>query len=51
MKVCSLLFTQSSSPLSSCSRHAASCFSSFVDLVVVRGKSGMMKKVNMATTT
>jgi len=46
-----LLFTQSSSPISSSSRHAASCFSSSVNQVVVRGKSGMMKKAKMATTT
>lgn len=50
-KVCCLLLTQSSSPMSSSSLHAASCFSSSVSQVVVRGKSGMMKKANKATKT
>jgi hypothetical protein len=50
-KVCCLLLTQSSSPMSSSSLHAASCFSSSLSQVVVRGKSGIMKKANKATKT
>ena len=47
-KVCCLESTQSSSPISSCNRHAAKVFSSLLSQVVVRGKSGKIKNAKAA---
>lgn len=50
-KVCCLLLTQSSSPISSSRRHTASCFSSSLSQPVVLGKLGNTKMATKAITT